>query len=95
MVVAQDQEPPLWLKVFGGFSAICLAAFALTLLLPAGRLTSDLLTLLDDPAIAFTVVALLFARSRSGGAMRAAKHDSAGSSTAPRRRCSSRTMTAS
>jgi len=70
MVVAHDQEPPLWLKVFGGFSAVGLAAFALVLVLPAGRLTGTLLTLLDDPAIAFAVAALLFARSRSRGLMR-------------------------
>jgi len=69
MVVAHDQEQPLWLKVFGGFSAACLAVFALVLVLPAGRFTGTLLTLLDDPAIAFVVVALLFARSRSRGAM--------------------------
>ncbi len=61
---------PLWLTAFGAFSLLCLAALAVTLLAPAGRLTEPLLSVLDDPAIAFTVAALLFARSRSRGTSR-------------------------
>ena len=70
MVSTPDREPPLWLRLFGAFSFLCLGAFALTLLLPGGRFTNDLLSLLDDPAIAFAVAALLYARSRSRGLIR-------------------------
>ncbi len=71
MVVDHDRgRPPLWLKLFGAFSFLCLAGFALALVLPAGRFTSTALTVLDDPAIAFAVAALLFARARSRGGLR-------------------------
>jgi len=70
MAVVHDQEAPLWLKCFGALAFLCLVAFGLTLLLPDGRFTNDLLTVLDDPAIAFAVAALLFARSRSRGTRR-------------------------
>jgi len=56
---------PLWLILLGVAAALCVVAMAITLLLPAGRATAVLETVLDDPAIAFAVAALLFARSRS------------------------------
>lgn len=70
MVVPEDRDVPRWLKLFGAFAVLCLAAFAFALLLPAGRFTELLLAVLDDPAIAFAVAALLVARSRSRGGMR-------------------------
>ncbi len=61
---------PLWLKAFGAFSVLCLAALAVTHLAPSGRLTDGLVTVLDDPALAFTLAALLFAWSQSRGVSR-------------------------
>ena len=70
MVADQDREPPLWLRVFGAFSLLCLVGFAVVLAVPANQFTPGLLSFLDDPAIAFAVAALLFARSRAQGSMR-------------------------
>lgn len=63
------QRVPLWLKVFGSFAVLCLVAMLVTYLLPAGRFTDTLVTLLDYPAMVFAVAALLFARSRGRGKM--------------------------
>ncbi len=67
---ADRRDVPTWLYAFGAVAGIGLLGMVVTLVVPAGRITDVLLALLDDPAIAFAVVALLFARSRSQGMAR-------------------------
>lgn len=61
---------PTWLYAFGAVAGLGLLGMVVTFALPAGRFSDVLLTVLDDLATAFVVVALLFARSRSRGMAR-------------------------